>query len=328
VSAAAPQLSVLIATHDRRDLLRRCLAALERQSLDPSEFEVIVADDGSTDGSAAMVEELDSSLRIRVVELEKLGRSGALNAALDVAVADVCVFLDDDVIASPGLVAAYLEAHRKKPMTLGIGALTQRPPDARDWYAHAFARAWNHHYAELAERDAHWTDCYGGNVSAPRKELIALGGFSTELTAAEDFDIGFRLCRRGCTATFLPKAHGIHDDQKRRPRMISDARALGPAYVELSRLFPEIEPYLLRWTRTTGPRELSLRRLLIALRLPPELLGRLGRLVPGEGRKAIWLKIVGRLAVWQGVRESVSRQEWKRLVDKPPASSDPKPEPR
>jgi glycosyltransferase involved in cell wall biosynthesis len=51
-----PELSVLIASHDRPEKLRRCLESLAEQSADPASFEVIVADDGSPESTAALVE--------------------------------------------------------------------------------------------------------------------------------------------------------------------------------------------------------------------------------------------------------------------------------
>ena len=80
---------------------------------------MIVADDGSSDGSAEMLESLQTPYRLRVLRLGKGGKPAALNAALQVAEGDVCLFLDDDIIASPGLVAAHVEAHRATPKTLG-----------------------------------------------------------------------------------------------------------------------------------------------------------------------------------------------------------------
>ena len=97
------ELSVLIATRNRRDLLRRCLDSLAEQTADPARFEVIVADDGSGDGSAAMTEELETPFRLRLLRLGGGGQAAAQNAALELAEGAACLFLDDDVVASPEL---------------------------------------------------------------------------------------------------------------------------------------------------------------------------------------------------------------------------------
>ena len=66
-SATEPQLSIVIASHNRAELLRRCIDSLSRQDAEPASFEVIVADDGSDDGTAAMAEALRPPFRLRVL---------------------------------------------------------------------------------------------------------------------------------------------------------------------------------------------------------------------------------------------------------------------
>jgi glycosyltransferase involved in cell wall biosynthesis len=314
------ELSVIIASYNRHDLLLRCLEHLSRQTQDPATFEVVIADDGSTDGSADMAEALETPFGLKVLRLEtNSGQCVAQRAAVNAAVGRILLLLDDDVVPSPALVAAHIEGNRDDPQALCIGPLTQRPPNRRDWYAEAFARAWNHHYAELATREARWNDCYGGNLSFARSKVSEIGGLPIGYPRTFDFDLSLRLCRTGCIPKFLPDAHGVHDDQKGRHRLMQDARELGGAYVELTRHFPEIEPVVLRWSRAIGPRELVLRRILLALHVPAEPLARLGPLIPGESRKGLWRQIVGRLELWRSAREQLTADEWERILHDPPA---------
>ncbi len=309
----APELSIVIASHNRSELLRRCLDSLCLQTAAPGSFETIIADDGSSDGTAAMVEGLDTPFPLRLLRLEQGGKSAALNAAMAAVDGNVCLFLDDDIIASPQLVTEHLAAHRREPTTLGIGGITQQPIAADDWYARAFARGWNEHFEDKPAGRIGWIDCYGANFSAPRATLREVGGFK-EIPTAEDIEMGFRLERAGCTPTFLPRAHGVHDDQKSGRRMLADQRRQGRIHVELSAEYPAMRAQLLPWGETVLPHELGLRRALIALRLPPRLLAWPGRLLPGEGRKMIWLHLVRRFAFWRSVRESVGRRKWKAMT--------------
>jgi GT2 family glycosyltransferase len=308
------ELSVIVASHERRELLRRCLDSLIAQTADPASFEVVVTIDGSTDGTAEMAAAMQTPFRLRVLQLEKGGHAAAQNAAIEIAEGDVCLLLDDDVIASPELVAAHIEAHRHDPRTIGVGALTQEPVAARDWFAHSFARGFSEHYEDLERREARWTDCYGANISFPRRTLLELGGVSTDLPAAKDFDLAYRLYRAGCKPRYLPRAHGVHDDQKRYDRMLANVRRQGTMHVELATRFPEAAPTLLDWRGNAGPTELALRRVAIALRLPAVPLAWPGRFLPGNGRKMIWQHFVGRLAFWSGVRSGLSRRSWALVV--------------
>ncbi len=315
MTATSPcELTVVIASCNRRELLRRCLASLEHQTQDPATFEVIVADDGSTDGTAETIEGLQTQLKLRVLKLGKAGKSPALNAALGASRGAVCLFMDDDVVASPELVAEHVAAHRAEPKAIGIGALHQEPPAARDWYARAFATAWNEHYAELEAKPPSWSDCYGGNLSAPRAALIEVGGFATDLPAAEDIELGYRLCGVGCVPRYLPRARGVHDDQKRRGRMLEDARRFGSCWPVFINRHPGMCPHLVGWFREASFRDVMLRRVLLALHTPPIALSLLGPLVPAGRGRQIWFGFVARYSLWHGVRRSMSRDRWLRTI--------------
>ena len=292
MSAPTP-LSVLIASHDRRQLLERCLRALAEQTLDPTAFEVILAADGSTQSARAAIEAVQPPYRLRLLELEKVGKSAALNAAIEAAGGAVCVFLDDDIIASPGLLAEHAEAHRRDPMALGIGRLTQVPFAGSDWYAKAYAVAWNQRYNELGGKRLDWTDCYGGNMSAPRQTLREVGGFATDLGAIEDLEVGYRLCAAGCRPVYLAAADGLHDDQKGRERILGDIRRFGAYCAEFDRRDPQMGSRLIGWFAEPTSRDVTLRRTAIALRIPPALLAALGRPLPGAGAKQLWYGFVG-----------------------------------
>jgi glycosyltransferase involved in cell wall biosynthesis/peptidoglycan/xylan/chitin deacetylase (PgdA/CDA1 family) len=314
--SAAPgvELSVLIATHNRRERLRRCLDALASQTQDPATFEVLVADDGSGDGSAEMVESLEMPYALRVLRLGKGGKSAALNAAIAADPAPVCLFIDDDVVASPELVAGHLAAHRENPKALGIAPLTQPPASSRDWFPHAHASAWNKRYAELAGKRLDWTDCYGGNFSAPLGALREVGGFATDIEAIEDIELGYRLCAAGCVPRHLPAAGAMHEDEKPRARLIADVERYGAFCAEFAERRPDARPKLLGWFLDPTPRDVMLRRALLVLRVPPGLLASLGTLIPGAGRKQVWFGVVNRYVFWRGVRSAMSRKRWQQTT--------------
>jgi glycosyltransferase involved in cell wall biosynthesis len=312
--SAAYELSVVIASHNRRERLRACLEALSRQDHPAGSFEAIVADDGSTDGTAEMVEAFEAPFPLRVLRLAKAGKPAALNAAIAVAEAPACLFLDDDVIASPELVAEHAAAHREQPMTLGIGALTQRAPSGRDWYLQAYATAWNERYRELEDRQADWTDCYGGNFSAPLAALREVDGFDAELEAVEDIELGYRLQAAGCLPRFLPRARALHDDVKDRAATIAATRRYGAFCAAFAERRPRVRPQLLGWFLRPTPRDVTLRRLMLTLRIGPAALAVLGRVIPGAGRRQVWYGFIARYTFWLGVRSAISRTRWRQTT--------------
>ena len=308
-----PALSVVIPTYNRRERLRICLDALAAQTQDPASFEVVVADDGSGDGTADMVEAMETPLRLRALRLENGGWAAAANAGAEAAQGRVCLQIDDDVIASPQLVAEHVAAHSDGAPRMAIGRLIQEPPKSGDWFVGGFTTAWNRRYDELAEREADWRDCFGANFSAPREMLVDVGGFSTDRPAVADMELAFRLDRKGCLPTYLPRAEAVHDDEKPRERLLSDIAGFGSFAAEFADRHPETRAKLFGWFGHAEPREAFLRHLLLGLRFPPAALATLGRWIPGGGRQ-LWYDFIARYAFWLAARRSMGRRAWQETT--------------
>ncbi|MDN3241500.1 glycosyltransferase family 2 protein [Glycomyces tritici] len=103
-----PQVSLVMATCDKRDYLALTLESLLAQTY--RRFEVVVCDDGTAGGVADIVDPLRDRLDLTLVVQENRGRAAARNAALERAQGDLVVFMDDDRMAAPGFVAAHVAA--------------------------------------------------------------------------------------------------------------------------------------------------------------------------------------------------------------------------
>lgn len=309
-----PKLSIVIPTFNRRERLRTCLQALERQTQDPIDFEVVVADDGSTDGTADMVESLQTPLRLRVLRLQNGGWTAAANAGAGAAAGEICLQIDDDVLASPQLVAEHLAAHQGRSPTMAVGRLIQEPPKSKDWFVGAYTTAWNRRYDELAERKTDWRDCFGANFSAPAELLRKAGGFLTDKPALADMELGYRLNQAGCTPLYLPRAEAVHDDEKDRERLLRDGAGFGGFAATFAERHPETRTLLFGWYGSAGPREAALRQLLLTLNVPPALLARLGDLLPGRDRKQHWYDFIARYSFWFATRAAMAPQVWSETI--------------
>jgi glycosyltransferase involved in cell wall biosynthesis len=105
-----PEVSVLIAVYNGERFLRDAVESVLAQA-HPA-LEVIVVDDGSTDGSAAAVRGLDG---VRVIRQENAGQPSALNRGLDHATGEFLAFNDADDLWTPGRLAAQLAACKAEP---------------------------------------------------------------------------------------------------------------------------------------------------------------------------------------------------------------------
>ncbi|NUR30412.1 MAG: glycosyltransferase, partial [Catenulispora sp.] len=113
VEAPDPQISVIITTYNRGDLVRRQLHHLTRQTVPAGTFEVIVSDDGSSDDTKSIVDAYADRLPLTYHFQEDLGFRACLarNTGARLARGQVLVFLDSGALPGPGFVAGHLAAH-------------------------------------------------------------------------------------------------------------------------------------------------------------------------------------------------------------------------
>jgi peptidoglycan/xylan/chitin deacetylase (PgdA/CDA1 family)/GT2 family glycosyltransferase len=314
------ELSIVIPTHNRAAQLRVCLEALSLQTQSAADFEVIVVDDGSTDGTAAILAEIKTPFVLRVIRQAQSGQCAALNRGI-AASGRYCLILDDDIIPSPGLVAEHFRAQQASKGVVAIGQLTVQAPTSADWYARRFAQRWSDHYQHLSAgtRAPTWQDCYSGNLSVPRQALLEVGGFATDLPAGFDVELGYRLQRSGIPLIYLPAACGEHHDNKTGRRLLSEDERAGRMLFELTRRHPELLPELLGAFWDTSPRAVLLRRCLLTLSVVPHFLAHLGPLLCSEHWNREWFRFVSVYAYWHGVRKAVpDRDTWQRMLQRTP----------
>ena len=210
------KLSLIMPTYNRLALLEQVLQGLLVQSF--RNFEVIVAVDGGTDGTIAMLEAFGrrvagSGFELRVLSLLHGGRSAARNAAVRVAAGQVLVFVDDDVLLEPDALArhaAFHEVHGLSPGCVAIGPL--RFPDG---------------VLRLPQRPG-WVNFSGANASVPLNAALEVGLFNESLGGygGEDLEFGLRLERAGLKFWALPDAGASHLG----PRVVGREKARSAGY--------------------------------------------------------------------------------------------------
>ena len=199
---------------NRRELLRACLQSLGSQVF--TDFEVIVVDNGSTDGSAGMVAREFHSAR-RILKRENRGFCAANNQGIKASSADFIALLNNDAEAEPGWLAALSAAFEGRP-DFGMAAskiLVWEDPSRIDKAAHLIYPDGQNRgrgsgepdrgqYDRLLE-DALWPD---GCAAMYRREMLdAIGGFDEDLFAyADDAELGLRARIAGWRCVYAPAA--------------------------------------------------------------------------------------------------------------------------
>ena len=207
------KVSVIVANWNRRDLLRACLQSLENQTA--REFEVIVVDNGSEDGSAEMVEREFARTRL-IRNRENRGFCAANNQGIEASQAEFIALLNNDAEASPGWLEALLGALDGRP-DCGMAAskiLVWEDPGRIDKAGHLIYPDGQNRGRGSGEPDRGqydgieetlWPD--GCAAMYRRRMLAEIGGFDEDLFAyADDAELGLRARIAGWRCVYAPAA--------------------------------------------------------------------------------------------------------------------------
>ncbi|MBV9102838.1 MAG: glycosyltransferase [Candidatus Eremiobacteraeota bacterium] len=192
-------LSVVIATRNRAAQLSDALDSLTAQQEAPP-FEIVVSDNGSTDGTADVVAAKRASFKgdLRRVFVAAPNRAAARNRAVQESTGDVVVFVDDDVVVPMGFLRAHATRHEAGTMRAVSGPIiVVASPRSRPRPTLANASR------------AFFCTC---NVSVTRLAFDAAGRFDErfDLYGWEDTDLGIRLRRLGTQRVFAWDAYLYH----------------------------------------------------------------------------------------------------------------------
>lgn len=137
--ATSLRVSIVVPTWNRRELLQEVLESLFAQVLPPDEFELIVVDDGSTDGTDQLLQEFMQRARFRVVYhklLRNVGAVPARNVAVRLTQAPVLAFTDSDCRVVPGWLEAGLAALDRHPeIAFVTGPVHNKPGQAVKFFS-------------------------------------------------------------------------------------------------------------------------------------------------------------------------------------------------
>jgi N-acetylglucosaminyl-diphospho-decaprenol L-rhamnosyltransferase len=207
--------AVYIPTFDARQLLGRVLESLARQA-GAKEFEVVVVDNGSGDGSATFVRE--EFPEVGVVELERnFGFGPAINRAVEERPGDPVILLNNDTECEPDFVAALLDAAGEDAQMAAGVLLQEREPgliDSAGVLADSTLMGFDHLNGEPLEALEAAPDPLGptGGAALYRLDAFrAVGGFDERIFLYyEDLDLALRLAAAGGRCRLAPGARALH----------------------------------------------------------------------------------------------------------------------
>lgn len=214
-----PEASVIVINLNGRALLDDCLSSLEAQTYPRERFEVILVDNGSTDGSVQYVRE--AYPHVQVLEAgQNLGFAAANNRGARLAKGELLAFINNDARAEAHWLQAMVEALQRNPEVACVSSkMLSADGQTIDFVGtgmNLFGRAFQIDEGMPASPGRYETSfeilapC-GGAMMVRREAFWQLGGFDEEFVAYyEDVDLGWRLWMAGHKVLLVPEAVAYH----------------------------------------------------------------------------------------------------------------------
>jgi GT2 family glycosyltransferase len=199
-NVGSPSVSVVVPTYQNRHVLGDVVAALDAQTTRPR-YEVVIVDDGSTDGTTEEARHLLSGVagHFRYVRLRKnVGRAAARNVGIAMARGRIIAFTDSDCVPAPGWIEAGLRGFSDPRIGIVQGPTHPHPDQPRPFF---------NHFIEIDRFDGTFSTC---NVFYRREAVAAVEGFDPGIVYWEDLDLGWRVWRAGWEASYVADARVHH----------------------------------------------------------------------------------------------------------------------
>lgn len=235
------KISIIIPTCDRKDSLKESLFSLACLDYPRNKYEVIVIDDGSTDGTeemlAKMGESLPYSLRYGRFNGEK-GISAARNLGIRMAKGQIFVFTDDDCLFEKRWLTRLLGPFVSNKVGV-VGGLDQAPEEA-SFFSKCVGYLFTSFIGTGGLRGGNMLRVgryypKGCNMAVLREAIGKVGGFDERLGPGEEIELGYRIERAGYQIKFVPKAFVWHKRKTALKAFLQKMFKIGYARVVLAR---------------------------------------------------------------------------------------------
>lgn len=225
------KLSVVIGTYNQKEVLKKTLESLFRQTLSPALYEIQLIDSSSIDGTDKMIEGLKPPCRFDYVRVENQGKAGARNFGIKKSIGEIIFLTDADMAADANLLQEHLAAHGIKENASFEGITIN--PDGKP-----YIKARLKPFQKLG-----WNYFLTGNLSIRKKHLIEAGLFDEGFKdyGWEDIELGYRLSQMKLPLYYLPSAGNRHNHPVSDAMMLDRKFAMGASAARFYRKHPALE---------------------------------------------------------------------------------------
>lgn len=260
-----PRVTILVPVLNGERTIGTLLDALRGQAAIDDEAEILIVDNGSTDGTRAVIEQR-APANVRVAEEARRGVAAARNRGLRAARGEIIVGTDADCVPSRRWLREMVAPFADPQTILVAGGLASYPPRTG---AQRFAARYGLNVAERSVFAA-LPFANGRNLAVRRAAALAVGGWNEAFPTGEDIEFSHQVRQRtGCEIVFRSAAIVFHQDRAGDDELLRQARGYGSGMA----LLYEAHPDLLGWS---GREKMLRARTLVRRRMGPAL-ARIGR---------------------------------------------------
>jgi GT2 family glycosyltransferase len=205
LSPSAPFVSVILPVRNGAATLHDCLTALRNVKYPRGRHEIVVVDNDSTDGTAAIIR----AHPVRAVFEERRGLSWARNRGIAASRGEILAFTDADCSVSRGWLTELLEGFAGDEVDAVTGEVVAYPPRTP---AEGYAARRKPLWYEWSRRTRPTPPLLFGSIAVRRAVFDRVGGFDPRFAdgGSEDIDYSWRFFRAGLRITHRPKAVVFH----------------------------------------------------------------------------------------------------------------------
>ena len=212
------KISVVVPTHNRKEILKRTILSLLQQSLNPHVYQIIVIDDGSTDGTEdTILRHFGRNLQDPILFLRQpnKGANAARNWGIEHANANIILVINDDAIPGSNLLELHLQKHLTYPRgNIAVLGNVEWSPETP---ATPFLRWLTHGGPQFAfhqirgQQEVSWRYFVTANVSLKKTFILENGPFDEDfLGAHEDTEFAWRAHKNGMRLIYCEDALTFH----------------------------------------------------------------------------------------------------------------------
>lgn len=210
--------TVIIPTYNRKELVRKTLLSLEKQTYPKNEFEVIIIDDGSTDGTQEVISELKKKLKLNLSYFKQnnKGPAAARNVGIKNAEGEYIYFVDDDIELSPICLEEHMKTHEKEDIAVLGYTLWSDKIKVTEFMNFIAPNGFLFNYANIKNPNDCGYGCFWTNNLSLHRHWLEDERFDETFypekgkPIMEDAELAYRLSKKGLRIVLNNKALAYH----------------------------------------------------------------------------------------------------------------------